>query len=240
MSEFRYRAVKPDGTLAEGALAADSRAGALAQIERMQLTPIEISEAAVGHRAAASGVGATPRAPGLFASKRITAGDVEDFTRSLSVMLRGGVSLDRALRVIAEMAQKETLEALISDLYTAVKGGKSFSQALAAHHAVFGDFYINMVRAGEAGGQLAEVLARIGEHLERFRELREGVVSAMIYPAILVVVPVISLFLLLAYVVPQFEALFNDMGDPLPLPTLIILGNVLRLHARLAWSGGES
>ena len=80
-----------------------------------------------------------------------------------------------------------------------------------------------MVRAGEAGGQLADVLTRVGEHLERFRQLREGVVSAMIYPMILVVVALLSVFLLLTFVVPQFESLFEDMGDALPLPTAIIV-----------------
>ena len=91
------------------------------------------------------------------------------------------------------------------------------------HEALFGDFYINMVRSGEAGGQMSEVLQRLSEHLERMREARENVVSALIYPAILVLVSIISVFVMLAFVVPQFESLFHNMGSALPLPTRIIV-----------------
>lgn len=223
MSEFRYRGVFPDGSPAEGTLAADNRSAALAQIERMRVTPIDVAEFSGRSVDAAEPAVTSQRRPSMFGAKRVGAADVEDFTRSLTIMLRGGVPLDRALRVIAEMAPKEAMAALITDLYTSVKAGKSFSQALSVHHVAFGEFYINMVRAGEAGGQLADVLARVGEHLERFRELRESVVSAMIYPAILVVVAVLSVFLMLGFVVPQFESLFKDMGDALPLPTVMIV-----------------
>ncbi len=220
MADFRYRGVRGDGSFAEGTLSADSRQAALMQIQRLQVTPIDLVEtAAVAAVGPAGGAGHRKRTGG-----RIRAVDVEDFTRSLSIMLKSGVPLDRALKVIGGMAQKAAMERVVTDLFEAVKGGKAFSAALSNHQALFGDFYINMVRAGEAGGQLAEVLQRVGEHLERFRQLRDGVISAMIYPAILVVVALLSVFLLLTFVVPQFEALFNDMGDALPLPTAIVVG----------------
>lgn len=224
MNEFRYRGVRADGSLAEGRMSADSRQAALAQMARMQLTPIDLVDGGAALKAGKSAA-AAPRRAGR--QGRVRGADIEDFTRSLAIMLRGGVPLDRALRVIAEMAQKESMASVVEDLQRAVKGGKSFSQALSAHQALFGDFYINMVRAGEAGGQLAEVLVRIGEHLERFREMRDSAISALIYPSILVVVAFLSVFLLLGYVVPQFESLFQDMGEALPLPTAIIvaLGN---------------
>ncbi|MCB1907704.1 MAG: type II secretion system F family protein [Rhodocyclaceae bacterium] len=245
MNEFRYRAVRNDGSFTEGRLSADSRSAALAQIERMRLTPIDLQEAGAAPAGAADG--ARGRRVRRLAGSRIRAVDVEDLTRSLSVMLRSGVPLDRALKVIAGMAQKEQMARVVGEMHAAVKGGKSFSAALGAHQQLFGDFYINMVRAGEAGGQLADVLARVGEHLERLRQLREGVVSAMIYPMILVVVALLSVFLLLTFVVPQFETLFEDMGDALPLPTAIIVavGHFLGdwwwllalLVAGLAWGG---
>lgn len=222
MSDFRYRGVRADGSIAEGVLSADSRATALAQIERMRLTPIDLAEAS-GERAATVPGNARGARRSRFASRRISAADVEDFTRALAIMLRGGVPLDRALKVIGQMVQKEAMARVVGDLHAAVKGGKAFSQALSGHQTLFGDFYVNMVRAGEAGGQLAEVMGRIGEHLERFRQLREAVVSALIYPAILVVVAILSVILLLGFVVPQFETLFKDMGDALPLPTVVIV-----------------
>ena len=104
------------------------------------------------------------------------------------------------------------------------------SRALAREQGLFGDFYINMVRSGEASGELANVLARLVEHMERLRALRESVVSATIYPAILLFVAVVSLIAMLGFVVPQFEKLFTDMGDALPLATRIVmrLGQVFR------------
>ncbi|MCB1886638.1 MAG: type II secretion system F family protein [Rhodocyclaceae bacterium] len=218
MGDFRYQGIKVDGSRAEGVVTADSRQAALAQLEQMRLTPIDLREVDGAHQPGRL------MSPGRRAlGGRIRATDVEDLTRSLAVMLRAGVPLDRSLKVMAGMAQSGGVAAIINDLHADVKGGKAFSAALAGHQSVFGDFYINMVRAGEAGGQLAEVLGRVGEHLERFRELREGVISALIYPAILVVVAALSVFLLLTFVVPQFETLFSDMGDALPLPTAIVV-----------------
>ena len=140
-------------------------------------------------------------------------------------MLRAGLALDRALRVLIGMSAKPSVKAMLEDLLKSVKAGKGLSQALAPHSAQFGEFYVSMVRSGEAGGQLASVLGQLAEHLERVKVLRESVVSALIYPAILVAVSVLSVFLLLGFVVPQFETLFADLGDGLPLPTRIIVAS---------------
>jgi general secretion pathway protein F len=110
-------------------------------------------------------------------------------------------------------------QAILND----VKSGVPLSKALACHPKQFGDFYINMIRSGEAGGQLSAVLERLFEHLDRLRALRDSVISAAIYPAILLGVAVLSLIAMLGFVVPQFETLFKDMGDALPLPTKIIM-----------------
>ena len=144
-------------------------------------------------------------------------------------MLRAGLPLDRALRIQVGMSAKPSLGGLLEDLLKAVKSGKGLSQALAPHRPLFGDFYINMVRSGEAGGHLGEVMERLAEHLERLRALRESVVSALIYPAILVVVAVISVVLMLGFVVPQFETLFADLGEGLPMPTrmIVALGHLI-------------
>lgn len=113
---------------------------------------------------------------------------------------------------------------LLQGILEAVKGGTPLSRALQAHADLFGDFYINMVRSGEASGQMPRVLDRLVEHLERQRALRESVISATIYPAILVTVAIISLVVMLGFVVPQFEKLFAEMGDALPAPTRIVMG----------------
>jgi general secretion pathway protein F len=133
------------------------------------------------------------------------------------------LALDNALRVLIDMSHKPSVSELLQTILKDVKGGTTLSKALTNHHALFGDFYINMIRSGEASGQLSAVLTRLVEHLERLRALRDNVVSATIYPAILLGVAVLSLVAMLGFVVPQFEKLFTDMGDALPMPTRIIM-----------------
>ena len=138
-------------------------------------------------------------------------------------MLRAGLALDNALRVLIEMSAKPSVQQLLQGLLEDVKGGAPFSRALSTRRDLFGDFYINMVRSGEASGQMSQVLERLVAHMERLRALRESVISATLYPAILLGVAVLSLVGMLGFVVPQFERLFTDMGDALPLPTRIVM-----------------
>ncbi len=223
MPEFAYRAASTVGKLVDGHIDAENQDAALRRLRSQGLTPIRLTGA--GRSAApveAPRSGAVRRR--RFARRQVPDyRDVENFTNELAVMLRAGLPLDRALRVQIGMSLKPAFAALLDDIFKSVKGGDSFSQALAPHQALFGEFYINMVRSGEAGGQLAAVLSSLVEHLERIKALRESVVSALIYPAILVIVAIVSVFLMLGFVVPQFEALFVDMGEALPLPTQFIV-----------------
>ncbi|MDR0702868.1 MAG: type II secretion system F family protein [Azoarcus sp.] len=223
MPEFVWQAAKADGSVREGRTSAASREAVSRQLLRQGLTPLKVAEAA------ASGAGRAASATGAGKSafrgrdKGVTSADIHVLTNELAVMLRAGLPLDHALRVLIGMAPRPSVGALLDDIFKSVKAGRGLSQALAPHQALFGDFYINMVRSGEAGGQLAEVLDRLAEHLERIRVLRESVISALIYPAILVFVAAISVVLMLGVVVPQFETLFSDLGDALPMPTRIIV-----------------
>ena len=146
-------------------------------------------------------------------------------TSELAVLLRAGLPLDRALKVLIDMASVPAMQSLLQDLLKAVKGGKPLSTGLAPHADVFGNFYINMVRSGEASGQLGSVLDRLVEYLESAKANRDSVISALIYPAILLVVAVLSIVVMLGFVVPQFETLFNDMGDALPALTSMVLAS---------------
>lgn len=229
MAEYAYRAARQDGQLVDGRIEAASKELALRHLRGQGFTPLRIDESGAAS-ALPSATTSLPAAAAGAARGRLFSrdrgprpDDVYALTGELAVMLRAGLPLDRALRVLAGMDYRPSVRALLEDLLASVKAGKGLSQALLAHQAVFGEFYINMVRSGEAGGQLAEVLARLAEHLERVRALRESVVSALLYPAILIVVAVVSVFLLLAFVIPQFESLFEDMGEALPLPTRVIV-----------------
>ena len=230
MPDFSWRAAQADAQIIEGRLQAANAAQAMSQLRAQGLTPLFIGEG--GASAAAAGLSmpaATAfKAPsvakrGLFKSGGITQADILVMTSELSIMLKAGLSLDNALRVLIGMSPKPDMMALTQTILDDVKGGSALSTALKRHPQQFGEFYLNMVRSGEAGGQLSAVLERLVEHLERLRALRESVVSATIYPAILMVVAVLSLVAMLGFVVPQFETLFKGMGDALPTPTRIVM-----------------
>lgn len=220
MPEFTYRAANAQGVIQQGVIDAPGRDQALRQLRAKGLTPVTITE---GQAQAAAKPSADVKLSRRAARKAPGHADIHNFTSELSVMLRAGLPLDRALRVLISMSRLPSFTTVLDDIFRAVKSGKSFSQALAPHQALFGDFYINMVRSGEAGGQLAGVLSSLAEHLERLKALRESVISALIYPVILLVVAALSVVMMLGFVVPQFETLFADMGDALPLPTRIIV-----------------
>src|SRR5205814_2419520 len=144
--------------------------------------------------------------------------------------LRAGLPLDRALEILIQLAPSPVVGALLQQIRDDVRGGKSLSQALDVRRDVFSRFYVNIVRAGEAGGALGVVLARLADTMDRNRELRENVRSALIYPTILIGVAVVSVIVLLIFVVPQFQQTFAQAGKALPLPTqvVIFLGTFMR------------
>ncbi len=235
MAEFAYRAATFAGDTRHGQVSADNRETALRQLRNQGLTPISLqpSHAPPGRaetasngapdRSHSSSLAPTQQRPTLRRQHGPKRADVLAMTNELSVMLNAGLPLDRALRVMAGMTSSAPVAALLEDLLASVKTGKSFSQALDQHHHLFGDFYINLLRAGEASGHLADTLAQLATHLEKLSEIRESVISALTYPAILLVVALLSIALMLGFVVPQFETLFNDMGEALPWPTRVLI-----------------
>ena len=233
MPEFAWRAAQADGQLVEGRSEAAAADGVLRQLRERGLTPIKVEAALAG--GGATGVLQAARGGRRAQRGPVTRADVLALTSELSIMLRAGLALDNALRVLIEMSAKPSVKALLEGILEDVKGGASFSRALAARRDLFGDFYINMVCSGEASGQMSQVLERLVAHMERLRALRESVISATLYPAILLGVAVLSLVGMLGFVVPQFEKLFADMGDALPLPTRVImaLGHGFKSHGLL-------
>lgn len=230
MPDFVWRAAESSGKVVEGRLTALNPAAAMKQLRGRGLTPLRIDDAATAGPLAvvAAPAGATvpafmKKTGGRNARGPVTQPDVLALTSELAIMLRAGLALDNALRVLIDMSHKPSVAQLLQGILDDVKGGTPLSRALARNHDLFGDFYINMIRSGEASGQLSSVLTRLVEHMERLRALRENVISATIYPAILLVVALLSLVAMLGFVVPQFEKLFKDMGDALPMPTRIVM-----------------
>ena len=206
MPAFSYKAVGRDGKAQQGVIEADALDLATRQLRARGLTPLKIQEG-----------------DGQEQAKPPTRQEVLSMTSELSVLLRAGLPLDRALKVLIDMDGQPRMRAVLSELLKAVKGGKSLSLALQPYDTIFGSFYLSMVRAGEASGQLSSVLERLVEHLESAKAARDSIVSALIYPAILLVVAVLSVVVMLGFVVPQFETLFNDMGEALPAMTKAVI-----------------
>jgi general secretion pathway protein F len=185
--------------------------------------PMQIAHAA-GAGLASSGAAATKGAKRRwFESKTVTRDQLLALTRELATLLRAGLTLDRALEILISLSPTPAVATLLQGLRDDVRGGKALSQALDARRSVFSRFYVNIVRAGEAGGALGEVLQRLADTMERTKELRESVKSALIYPSLLVLVAVVSVAILLVFVVPQFESTFAQAGKALPVPTMVVV-----------------
>lgn len=236
MPDYVWRAATAAGKVEEGRLSASSGAAALKQLRDQGLTPLHIDVAAIAAGVSVSAVkegsGGLPSSKTRQAKGPVNASDVLALTSELAIMLRAGLALDNALRVLIDMSHKPSVAELVQGILDAVKSGTPLSRALAGHRELFSDFYVNMVRSGEVSGQMSAVLDRLVEHMERQRALRDSVISATIYPAILLGVAVLSLIAMLGFVVPQFEKLFTDMGDALPMPTrvVMVMGHAFRQY----------
>ncbi len=232
MPEFDWRAVEPSGRATQGRIEAASADHALRELKSRGLVPLAVEAALAGGaaRPPAAPATATSASASWFTRRGIGAADVLASTHELAVMLRAGLPLAYALRVLVDMSAKPPVQALLREVLDDVKGGAPLSRALARHDAQFDHFYVQMVRAGEAAGQLPGALERLAEHLTRKAKLRESVISAATYPAILAAVAVLSLVGMMGFVIPQFEKLFADMGDAVPLATRVVLA--LSHHVR--------
>lgn len=238
MPDFQWKAARANSQIIEGRSKATNTAQVMQQLRSQGLTPLQIVEAGSGGLTSqpVRGLG-QDKAPksvfDSFKSNDISATDILVMSSELSIMLKAGLALDNALRVLIGMNDKPAMLKLTQTILNDVKSGVPLSKALSSHPKQFTDFYINMIRSGEASGQISAVLERLVEHLERLKALRESVISAIIYPCILLGVAVLSLITMLGFVVPQFETLFRDMGDALPTPTRIVMvvGKAFTDHA---------
>jgi general secretion pathway protein F len=206
MPQFSYKAIGRDGKTDTGVIEASGQEVASRQLRSRGLTLLKLEP---GDTVATS---SARRSAGKPPSRQ----NILSMTSELSVLLRAGLPLDRAIKVLLDMASEPQMAELLSEFLSTVKGGKSFSQALQANEHLFGSFYINMVRSGEASGHFSEVLESLVEYLENSKKTRDSVTSAMMYPAILLFVSVLAVVGMLGFVVPQFESLFADMGEALP------------------------
>ena len=223
MASFTYRALKNDGKMAEGVVEAAGRSDALRQMEALGLRPVNLTE-----KAGAAAKNGTAKADGnlsfKFDSGKVSAKDLENFTRLLASLLAAGVPLSRALVILYKEATSPAAAAKWKEVHGLVVDGMSLAKAMDKSPETFPRVYTAMVEAGEAGGFLDLVLAQIADFQTREKELKSKVTTAMIYPLILLALALVVLTVLLVFFIPKFQKVFNSVHGHLPLITQIIIG----------------
>jgi general secretion pathway protein F len=212
---FFFRAVASDGKPRTGTLTAENDKAVAGELRRQGLIPVYI-----GLSKGSSG-GFDLKLPSLGGGRRRK--DVLFFTQELATLLNAGVPLDRALSIVAQLTNRGDFRAVVMDVMRILKGGKSLAESLATRPTHFSELYINMVRAGEASGSLAQIFDRLAEFERTRDDLRGYIVSSLIYPILLTLVGIGSIFVLLNFVVPKFALIFSDPRMKIPTPTLILL-----------------
>jgi general secretion pathway protein F len=214
MPLFEYKAVDPSGETVQGTMEAISVDMVVLKLQEAGNIPLQARESGSGFGLA-----------GLrFGRRGMNTREVGSFTQQLSTLLAAGLPLDRSLQVLLDLAENDRVKRTVAEIRDRVRQGGSLSDALEEQHGAFNRLFVNMIRAGEVGGTLDVTLSRLSEYLERSRDLKDSVVSALIYPVLLLVLAAGSLILLLVYVIPQFTPIFEELGGDLPTITKIVLG----------------
>jgi type II secretory pathway component PulF len=213
MPQFQYEVKKGPGPATSGVLEAESRRAAAARLRDMGYFPISIEEYSGEQRKDVL----------LRALTRVRLKERNIFFRQLATLIESGMPLTRALSTIAQQTENAKLITVVEQLRDDVQKGSTFAEAMERHPKVFTSMHCNLVRAGETGGMIEEVLWRIVQFGEQDEELRSKAVSAMIYPAILMFMGTAAIFILTSFVFPKFLLLFKDFNVELPLPTKIVL-----------------
>ncbi len=233
MPRFNYVALDSRGQESTGVIEAGSSNEAIGQLRQTGYFPTNVYEEGKGGARDSKARKAKAKAPKpvaataarkggivLFERKTVKPRTLMIFTRQLATLIDAGLPLLRALTVLAKQERDAVLKKTIGNLSDAVQGGSTFSEGLAQHPRIFNDLYVNMVRAGEIGGVLELVLTRLAEFQEKAQKIKNKVVAAMVYPIIVLVLAIAIMGFLLVFIVPRFEAIFQDMLGDKPLPAL--------------------
>ena len=208
MPLYRYKALNTRGEVLDGQMEAVNDGEVVARLQEQGHLPVEAKLASQSQDERSIG--------SIFRAKALGAERLVQFTQQLATLLGAGQTLDRSLSILLELPEGDSARRILEDVRDAVRGGAPLSAALERQHGTFSRLYINMVRAGEAGGSMHETLQRLADYLERSSALRGRLINAMIYPAILVVVVGFALMFLLGYVVPQFSLMYESLEVTLP------------------------
>jgi len=206
---FKYQAFDAQGKVLNGQLSADTEREAIAKLQSLKLVPVKIKT--------------TSRKSLESTGSKIKNADLVDFTNGLNTLVEARIPIDKALSLLEGITEKEHMKRMVVSLRRDVKEGKSLADAMEARSDVFSKLYINIVRAGETGGILDQLLPDLLNFLETAEDTRKQVISALTYPFVLLVTGILSVALLLIYVVPQFTAMFEDVGSEIPASAQFLL-----------------
>lgn len=216
MPIFTYRATDLSGNMVDGTMEGKDAAAVITRLQDQQFFPLKVDLT-------------TPR-KGLSRdfslaafTKRIKRLDILIMTQQLSTLMDAGLQLDRCLLILAELNQGQKLQEMIGKIRKSVQGGSSFADALARYPHLFNRLYVNMVRSGESGGVLEVILLRLSDFLESSNKMRDDIISAMIYPLLLLFVGGAAVSILLTFVIPKFATIFAEMGAEMPVPTKVVI-----------------
>lgn len=228
--EFEYKAVTASGKAAQGTMAGETKQAVALALQRQGLVPLSINLPGKASTLALKS-GASKRPLFRLDAKRDhlpfwgrpKPKDLIMFAENLAVILRAGIPLNRGLNVLSELAENKRFREVIGKVAANIREGSSLWQALQSQGSVFPPVFISMIRAGETGSVLDTVLARLAEYLTGIQELKDYLVSAMIYPVILAFTAIGSVAVMLTLVVPKFAQIFQDIGVEMPLATQLML-----------------
>ncbi|WP_207063483.1 type II secretion system F family protein [Motiliproteus sp. SC1-56] len=212
MPSFHYRATSYKGEVVQGTLTGVSVDDVAEQLQAQKLIPLQIGD---GSKRAGLALG--------WRSQKASLSEINTFTQEFATMLQAGLPLEKTLRLLATVNESGQVRAALEDTVERIRSGSTLGDAFAAQKGIFSPFYISLIRSGEASGALNTVLTHLAAYLERSKWLRDTLISALIYPVILASVALASVLLLLTFVVPQFEQLFEGMEQLLPLSTRITI-----------------
>ena len=242
MPQFQFTAADAKGEQLSGTVDAPNEAEAINQLRSQGYYPLQVVEAGKGKlaapkKAAKKGGKGKPAGKGGKGAKGTTGGRIKPkvlmiFTRQLATLIDSGLPLLRGLTVLAKQEPNPVLRGTINALADSVQSGSTFSEALSQHPKIFNKLYVNMVKAGELGGVLEVVLLRLAEYQEKAHKLKNKIVSAMVYPVIVMFIAVAILVFLMIFIVPKFKEMFANTDQDLPMISKIVFGTSEFLLAR--------
>lgn len=214
MPGYLYKATTLSGQTVEGSMDGNDEAAVVQNLHQLGYIPIRITTT-------------QEKEPGFsFSSilpQRVGVKNLLVFTQELSTLVSAGLPIDRSLEILGSLTENRRLREAVNDVLKRIQGGNSFAEALGQYPRIFPRLYINMVKAGESGGFLEAILSRLAQYLQSTKEIKEYLISVMIYPVILTIASGISIVILITFVIPRFARIFSDMGQAIPLPTQIML-----------------